>query len=56
MTLVSTMINDGCDDQNEPKCVRGHSTPNLSSVPTAMPLAKYIPPHRHHPVVKNVGA
>ena len=51
MTLASTMINDGCDDQNELKCVRGHSTPNLSSVLTAMPLAKYIPPHRHHPVI-----
>ena len=51
MTLASTMINDGCDDQNEPKCVRGHSTPNLSSVPTSVPSPKYIPPHCYHPVI-----
>ena len=30
--------------------VRGPSTPNLPTVPTAMPAPKYVPPHRRHPL------
>ena len=29
--------------------VRGPSTPNLPTVPTAMPAPKYVPPHRRYP-------
>ena len=30
--------------------VRGPSTPNLPTIPTAMPAPKYVPPHRRHPL------
>ena len=38
------------DEEDEEVSVRGPSTPNLPTVPTAMPAPKYVPPHRRHPL------